>query len=61
VPSAITVFQRPVEQSESVVTFQKQEMKPNQQTSYDHTFRAIRDHEVPWQEGYVEPEHSHKT
>jgi len=50
-PSAITAFQRPVEQSESVVTFQKQEMKPNQQASYDHTFRAIRDHEVPWQEG----------
>ena len=26
-------------------------MKPNQQANYDHTFRAIHDNEIPWQEG----------
>src|SRR5262249_39484012 len=26
-------------------------MKPDQQGNYDHTFRAIHDNEIPWQEG----------
>ena len=26
-------------------------MKPEQQADYDHTFRAIYDNEIPWQEG----------
>jgi hypothetical protein len=26
-------------------------MKPDPQPAYDHTFRAIHDHEIPWQEG----------
>ena len=26
-------------------------MKPEQQAAYDHTFRAIHDDEIPWQEG----------
>ena len=38
-------------ESESMVSFQEQTMKPNQQANYDHTFRAIHDDEIPWQEG----------
>ena len=38
-------------ESESVVSFQERTMKPNQQANYDHTFRAIHDNEIPWQEG----------
>ena len=34
-----------------MVSFQEQTMKPNQQANYDHTFRAIHDNEIPWQEG----------
>jgi len=34
-----------------MVSFQEQTMKPYQQTNYDHTFRAIHDDEIPWQEG----------
>ena len=26
-------------------------MKPEQQADYDHTFHAIYDKEIPWQEG----------
>jgi hypothetical protein len=26
-------------------------MKPERQAAYDHTFRAIHDDEIPWQEG----------
>ena len=34
-----------------MVSFQERTMKPNQQANYDHTFRAIHDDEIPWQEG----------
>src|SRR5450631_1222892 len=34
-----------------MVSFQEQTMKPYQQANYDHTFRAIHDDEIPWQEG----------
>jgi len=34
-----------------MVSFQEQTMKPKQQADYDHTFRAIHDDEIPWQEG----------
>ena len=26
-------------------------MQPDRQSAYDHTFHAIHDHEIPWQEG----------
>lgn len=34
-----------------MTSVREQRVKPNHPPKYDHTFRAIHDHEIPWQEG----------